>query len=118
MPRKTSLVASARECADSARSAVDPDISPLISFAMAMTTFAASATRIVRQLSFLSILRSAARDRRFVGRSMNARLVHLRGESDAVRSAGRWPAGPPALRRTHLRSCHRGGELLLHALND
>ena len=70
-----SFDASASECADSARSAVDPDINPLISFAMAMTTFAASAIRIVRQLSFLSILFSAARDRRFVGRSMNASLV-------------------------------------------
>src|SRR4051794_22742331 len=76
MPRRTSFDASARECAASASSAVEPDINPLISFAMAMMTLAASATRIVRALSFLSILFSAARDRRFVGGSMNASPVH------------------------------------------
>lgn len=87
MPRRTSLVASASECAASARSAVDPDISPLINFAMAMTTFAASAMTIVRQLSFLSILFSAARDRRFIGRSMNASLVQWT-VSDVPRAPG------------------------------
>jgi len=44
--------------------AVDPDVNPLISLAMAMTTFAASATMIVRALSLLSSLWSAARERR------------------------------------------------------
>src|SRR3954468_18349298 len=88
MPRRTSFDASARECAASASSAADPDINPLISFAMAMTTFAASAMMIVRQLSFLSILFSAARDRRFVGRSMNASLVQLASTTGGARS--RW----------------------------
>src|SRR2546427_6933193 len=78
MPRSTSLEASASECADSARRAVDPEISPLISFAMAMTTFAASAIRIVRVLSLLSILWSAARERRYGGRSMSTHSVQLR----------------------------------------
>src|SRR3954447_17819310 len=92
MPRSTSFVASASECAASARSAVDPEISPLISFAMAMTTFAASATRIVRALSLLRILCSAARERRCGGGIMNANLVRRR-------SAGVPPAGQAASRR-------------------